>query len=203
MPKTSIHPDTINFSKPDLAFQRRSGAPTPNMRLKAPHEHIRRDFEEDIWYEEDCERDIGLVALELQILLKSQCQSIGDVDSIQEGCDVEQEEDGNDSKVNLADEGSLVDRRWAFNGHGAWVAGGRAVDVGAFCFTNWVSCHTIMRLSIDGNKAPNGSLTGLFHDRFGNLSSSASLWGGSLISAMRPALKRLCRACELHKIGTL
>lgn len=77
--------------------------------LEAPHKNIRRDFEEDIWYEEDCERDVGLVALELQILLKSQCQSIGDVNSIQKGCDVEQEENGNDSEINLTDEGFLVD----------------------------------------------------------------------------------------------
>ncbi len=50
------------------------------MRFQAPHENIRRDLEDDVWYEKDGKSNVSLVAFEVQVFREVQGESVGYID---------------------------------------------------------------------------------------------------------------------------
>ena len=58
---------------------------------------------------QDDEGSIVISTIEVQLFLKTEDGSIGDVDSVQESEEVEQAENGNDSKVDLVHHFPFVD----------------------------------------------------------------------------------------------
>ena len=54
------------------------------MRFEPFHQDIGRNLEENIWYEEDCEGDIRLVACEAQVVRQTKCESVGDIHAVKE-----------------------------------------------------------------------------------------------------------------------
>ncbi len=58
------------------------------MRFKSFHQDIGRNLEENIWYEEDREGDIRLVACEAQVVRQTKCESVGDIHAVKESSKV-------------------------------------------------------------------------------------------------------------------
>ena len=52
------------------------------MRFKLAQQEIRRYFEEDVRDVEDGERDVDLVALEMEVLLEAERDGVGDVNAV-------------------------------------------------------------------------------------------------------------------------
>ena len=84
------------------------------MRLELFEENVGGNLKEDIGNEEDGEGDIGLVAFEVQVFGQTEGEGVGDVDAVQEGSEVDEEEHGYDVHVYFSEESFLVDGRWTF-----------------------------------------------------------------------------------------
>jgi hypothetical protein len=54
---------------------------TPNMWLESLHQDIRRDFKNDIWYEEYGQGNVGLLAHQAKIFRKIHSERVGYVNS--------------------------------------------------------------------------------------------------------------------------
>ena len=84
------------------------------MRLEPFQQDVGRDLEKNVGNEEDGERDIGLVAFEMQVFRQAEREGIGDVDAVEEGREVDEEKDGYHAYVYLPEQGFLIDGRWTF-----------------------------------------------------------------------------------------
>ena len=79
------------------------------MRLKLFQQDIGRNFKESIWNKEDGKGDIGLIAFEVQIFGQTEGEGVGNVDTVKEGGEVDEEKNRYHAYVYLSDQGFLVD----------------------------------------------------------------------------------------------
>ena len=124
-PKPNIMIDTE--ANPEFrSYEKERSERTPNGRAELLQEEVGRDFEQDIRNEamvafstcqrirsrlglQDDEGGVVISTIEVQLFLETEDSGIGNVDSVQEGKEVEQAEHGNDPKVDLVHNLTLID----------------------------------------------------------------------------------------------
>ena len=100
--KSGCQEPTIICNKPladcDESKKKRASR-KPNMRFEFLQKYVGGDLEQDIGHKEDGQRIIVLISLQSQVFLKPKNGRIGDVCAIEEGKQVEDTQDGDDSEI--------------------------------------------------------------------------------------------------------
>lgn len=116
-PKKNMQPETETESAL-CGGKVESETLTPDIGLELFHQDIARDLKQNVRDEEDDQSSVVLHAVlgrEPQLVRETEHVGIGDVDSVEEGQQVEDAEVGNHAEVNPGDEPALRRVRWALD----------------------------------------------------------------------------------------